>query len=97
MGLDQAERAELRTLINSKSVSAVVATRARIVLWTAEGRRRIDVSELAGVSLPTVDRWVDRYEEDGGRHRTVCGWTLRWTDGCDQKYVLTRTCWRLDE
>jgi transposase len=31
----------------------------------AEGRRRKDVAELAGVSLPTVDRWVTRYAERG--------------------------------
>jgi transposase len=56
---------ELRAVVNSRDVSAVVATRARIVLWMAEGRRRKDVAELAGVSLPTVDRWVDRYTERG--------------------------------
>lgn len=52
-------------MANSRDVPAVVATRARIVLWMAEGRRRKDVAELAGVSLPTVDRWVDRYAEHG--------------------------------
>jgi transposase len=57
--------AELRAVVNSRDVSAAVATRARIVLWMAEGRRRKDVAELAGVSLPTVDRWVDRYEARG--------------------------------
>ena len=46
-------------------MSAVVATRARIVLWMAEGRRRVDTAVLAQVSLPTVDRWVDRYEAEG--------------------------------
>jgi transposase len=56
---------ELRAVVNSRDVSAAVATRARIVLWMAEGRRRTDVAELAGVSLPTVDRWVDRYAEQG--------------------------------
>jgi len=56
--------AELRAVVNSRDVPAVGA-RARIVLWMAEGRRRKDVAELAGVSLPTVDRWVDRYAEGG--------------------------------
>jgi transposase len=63
--LGKAQRAELRSLVNSRQGSAVVATRARIVLWTAEGRRRVDVAALAGVSLPTVDRWVDRFAEGG--------------------------------
>src|SRR6266498_3087782 len=58
--LTEEQAAELRAVVNSRDVSAVVATRARIVLWMAEGRRRTDVGELAGVSLPTVDRWVER-------------------------------------
>jgi transposase len=57
--------AELRAVANSRDVSGAVATRARIVLWMAEGRMRKDVGELAGVSLPTVDRWVRRYERFG--------------------------------
>jgi transposase len=57
--------AELRAVANSRDVSGAVATRARIVLWMAEDRMRKDVGELAGVSLPTVDRWVQRYERFG--------------------------------
>lgn len=63
--LTDGQAAELRALMNSRDVPAVVATRARIVLWMAKGRRRKDVAEWAGVSLPTVDRWVDRYAADG--------------------------------
>lgn len=65
MELDEAKRSELRSLVNARNVSAVVATRARIVLWRGEGRRRMDVAALAGVSLPTVDRWEDRYAAEG--------------------------------
>jgi transposase len=57
--------AELWAVATSRDVSGAVATRARIVLWTAEGRRRKDIGELAGVSLPTVDRWLDRYSRLG--------------------------------
>jgi transposase len=63
--LTQEQAAELWAVANSRDVSGAVATRARIVLWTAEGRMRKDIGELAGVSLPTVDRWVDRYAEHG--------------------------------
>ena len=63
--LTEEQAAELRAVLNSRDVPAVVSTRARIVLWMAEGRRRKDVGELAGVSLPTVDRWVARYASDG--------------------------------
>ncbi|MDA3628196.1 helix-turn-helix domain-containing protein [Saccharopolyspora oryzae] len=54
------QRAELRTLVNSPGVSAAVATRARIVLWCAEGRLKKEVADLAGVSRPTVDQWLAR-------------------------------------
>jgi transposase len=63
--LTEEQTAELRAMVNSRDVSAALATRARIVLWMAEGKRRKDVGELAGVSLPTVDRWVLLYEADG--------------------------------
>jgi transposase len=63
--LTEVQLAELRAVINSRDVPAVVAIRARIVLWMAEGRRRKDVAELAGVSLPPVDRWVGRYAGNG--------------------------------
>jgi transposase len=59
------QTAELWAVVNSRDVSAAIATRARIVLWMAEGKRRKDVGELAGVSLPTVDRWVQRYAAHG--------------------------------
>jgi transposase len=57
--------AELRAVAASRDVSGAVATRARIVLWTGEGRMRREIGELAGVSLPTVDRWIDRYTQQG--------------------------------
>ena len=63
--LTEERTAELRAVVNSRDVSAATATRARIVLWMAEGKRRKDDGELAGVSLPTVDRWVRRYAADG--------------------------------
>jgi transposase len=63
--LTEEQTAELRAVVHSRDVSAAVATRARIVLWTAEGKLRKDVGVLAGVSLPTVDRWVRRYAAEG--------------------------------
>lgn len=59
------QAAELRELVNSRYVPADIAMRARIVLWSSEGRRRKDIAELLGVSLPTVDRWKIRYAGHG--------------------------------
>ncbi|MEW2122084.1 IS630 family transposase [Streptomyces sp. NPDC005474] len=59
------QAAELRELANSRDVPADLAARARIVLWSGEGRRRKDIAELLGVSLPTVDRWKTRYAQRG--------------------------------
>jgi len=85
--LDEEQAAELRAVLSSRDVPAVVATRARIVLWMAEGRRREDVAVLAGVSLPTVDRWVARYAADGlagledGSHAAPREQVLAWVRG----------------
>jgi hypothetical protein len=38
MELTTDQQDELRAVVNSADVSATVATRARIVLWCAEGR-----------------------------------------------------------
>jgi len=40
MDVTSGQRGELRALVNSSEVAASVATRARIVLWWAEGRAR---------------------------------------------------------
>ena len=65
MELSARERVELRALANGRDVSARIATRARIVLWSAEGRMKKDIAVLAGVSRPTVDFWIDRYGSGG--------------------------------
>jgi transposase len=59
------QRAELQALVKSADVAASVATRARMVLWCAEGRLKKQVAALAGVSRPTVDLWLSRYQSDG--------------------------------
>ena len=59
------EQAELWALVNSSDVPAMVATRARIVLWRAEGRPKKEIAALAGVTRPTVDLWLSRYGAEG--------------------------------
>jgi transposase len=65
MELTTDQQAELRAMVKGADVSATVATRARIVLWCAEGRLKKQVAVLAGVSRPTVDLWLGRYEVEG--------------------------------
>jgi transposase len=52
-------------VVKSTEVSAAVATRARIVLWHAEDCLKKQIAELAGVSRPTVDLWLNRYRAEG--------------------------------
>ena len=65
MELTSEQRAELAALVNRADVSASVATRARIVLWRADGRPKVEVAALAGVSRPTVDLWLSRFAAAG--------------------------------
>jgi transposase len=65
MELTVDQRAELGAMVNSSEVSAAVATRARIVLWRAEGRQKREVASLAAVSRPTVDLWLRRFDAEG--------------------------------
>jgi transposase len=65
MELTDDAAAELRLLTRSADVSAAVATRARIVLWWSEGRQKKEIAGLAGVSRPTVDHWLARYDTEG--------------------------------
>jgi transposase len=55
----------LQTIVKSSDASATVATRARIVLWHAEECPKILITELAGVSRPTVGLWLHRYQAEG--------------------------------
>jgi transposase len=63
--LTAAQREELRGLTYRADVPATVGGRARIVLWYAENRPKKEIAELAGVSGPTVNLWLSRYESDG--------------------------------
>jgi len=63
IGADQ--RRNLQAMVNRSDISATIATRVRIVLWYADGRSKVDIAKLAGVSRPTVDLWLGRYDTEG--------------------------------
>ncbi|MGH3524391.1 MAG: IS630 family transposase [Mycobacterium sp.] len=63
--LTAAQREELRDLTYRADVPATVGGRARIVLWYADNWPKKEIAALAGVSRPTVNLWLSRYESDG--------------------------------
>jgi DNA-binding CsgD family transcriptional regulator len=65
MELTADQRAELQATVRSADTPATIATRARIVLWHAEGQPKKQIAKLAGVSRPTVDHWLHRYHAEG--------------------------------
>ena len=90
LGLRDGDRDVLTGMVRSTSIRAGLATRARIVLLAADGTPNVEITELMGVSRPTVNLWRNRYAESGvsglqdeakpGRPRTV-----------DRKTILTAT------
>src|SRR3978361_2360194 len=65
MKLTADQRAELQATVRSADTPATIATRARIVLWHAEGQPKKQIATLAGGSRPTVDHWLHRYHAEG--------------------------------
>jgi transposase len=63
--LSESDRAALLAMLNSKTVSARAATRARIVLWRSDGCLKKEVAARARVSRPTVDAALKRFAADG--------------------------------
>jgi putative transposase len=59
--LSESERDELRSIRRSRSMPQSLATRARIVLLSAEGESNTDIAERLGLSKPTVGIWRKRY------------------------------------
>jgi len=59
--LSESEREELRSITRSRSMPQSLATRARIVLLSADGESNTDIAERLGLSKPTVGIWRKRY------------------------------------
>jgi transposase len=59
------DRRVLERWTRSRSLSAGLATRARIVLAAAAGEGTSSIARRLGVSRPTVIQWRDRYGTDG--------------------------------
>jgi len=59
--LSESERDELRSITRSRSMPQSLATRARIVLLSANGESNTGIAERLGLSKPTVGIWRKRY------------------------------------
>ncbi len=59
--LSESERDELRSITRPRSMPQSLATRARIVLLSADGASNTDIAERLGLSKPTVGIWRKRY------------------------------------
>jgi len=64
--LSDGDRAVLEEWVRSRTAPQRQVERARIVLLGSEaGQSSRELSDELGVSRPTVQRWLDRYEADG--------------------------------
>ncbi len=65
LDVSDADLAELRGRVRSKSLPAKQVERARIVLLAADGLPAEAIAERVGCSRPTVLTWRSRYEQGG--------------------------------
>lgn len=65
LGLRDAEREKLASLVRSTTAPAGLVLRARIVLLAADGVSNTEIASRTGVSRPTVISWRARYERSG--------------------------------
>ena len=65
MELSEQDRVELLAVLKSDGYDGSVSSRAQIVLWYGEGRRKSEIAATLRTTRPTVDKWIKRYVEQG--------------------------------
>jgi transposase len=65
MELSEQDRVELFAAVKSDAYDGSVSSRAQIVLWYGEGRRKSEIAAVLKTTRPTVDKWIQRYEDYG--------------------------------
>lgn len=63
--LTKEERAQLESIVRSRSLPHGLVNRARIVLLSADGLGGSEIARRCQVSRPTVDQWRTRFREHG--------------------------------
>ena len=59
------QREVLETLVRSQNAAHRVVRRAQVLLLAGDGVSNSEISEVAGVSRPTVLAWRGQFEKDG--------------------------------
>lgn len=65
MRLSDEDRQVLQAVVGSDAYDGSVSSRARIVLWFAEGRSKSEIAVGLRTTRPTVDKWLQRYRDFG--------------------------------
>ena len=65
LAISDEQREVLETLAKSQSAEHRVVQRARVLLLAGDGVSNSEISEVAGVSRPTVLAWRGQFEKDG--------------------------------
>ncbi len=65
LAVSDGQREVLGTLVSSRTAAYRVVQRARVLLLAADGVSNSEISEVVGVSRPTVLDWRSQFEKDG--------------------------------
>ena len=65
LAISDGQREVLETLTRSPSAAHRVVQRAQVLLLAADGVSNSEISEVVGVSRPTVLDWRGQFEKDG--------------------------------
>jgi transposase len=65
LAISDGQREVLETLDNSRAAAYRVVQRAQVLLLAADGVSNSEISEVVGVSRPTVLAWRGQFEQDG--------------------------------
>ena len=65
MAISDGQREVLESLVSSRAAAYRLVQRAQVLLLAADGVSNSEISEVAGVSRPTVLAWRAQFEKDG--------------------------------
>jgi len=65
LAISDGQQEVLETLARPRSAAHRVVQRARVLLLAANGVSNSEISEVVGVSCPTVLAWRGQFEKDG--------------------------------